>query len=111
MRHDAHGSIDSLLLSLRSMFDAPSATGFDATITLRIEDRPFQIEIAAGRLRLASGEAERATATLDTDRKTLAALLYGGQPLNDALRTGAAVVTGPAVVVSRFLELFPLRSA
>jgi DNA-binding HxlR family transcriptional regulator len=106
--HDAHSSIDSLLLSLRSLFDPQAASGFSATITLRVEGRLFHVEIIDDELRLAGGEASQPAATLDTDRQTLAALLYGGRQLDEALHTGEATVTGSVQVVARLLELFPL---
>jgi DNA-binding HxlR family transcriptional regulator len=105
---DAHSSIDSLLLSLRSLFDPQVALGFSTTITLRIEGRPFHIEIIDGEFRLASGEAERPIVGLDTDRRTLADLLHRGRQLDDALHAGTATVSGPTAVLARFLDLFPL---
>jgi DNA-binding HxlR family transcriptional regulator len=106
--HDAHSSIDSVLLSLRSLFDPRAASGFNATITLHVEGRPFHIEIIDGELRLAGGEANRPAATLDTDRETLSALLHGGRRLDDALHAGEVTIIGSTAVVARLLELFPL---
>jgi DNA-binding HxlR family transcriptional regulator len=106
--HDAHSSIDSLLLSLRSLFDPQVARGFSATITLRVEGRPFHVDVMDGELRLAGGEAAQPTATLDTDRNTLAALVHGGHQLDGALHAGEATVTGSTEAVARFLEFFPL---
>ncbi|REE96216.1 winged helix-turn-helix transcriptional regulator [Thermomonospora umbrina] len=108
LRHDAEGSIDSLLLSLRSLFDPRAADGFNATITLVVEGRPFRVEIADGCFHLAGGAANDPAATLDTDRRTQAALLYGDRSIDDALRAGEATVTGDTAVVARFLRLFPL---
>jgi DNA-binding HxlR family transcriptional regulator len=104
----ADSSIDSLVLSLRALFDPRAAQGFSATIGLRLGDNEFSVVIADGRLRVARGEAEHPTATLGTDRPTLAALLYGGRALDDALRAGAATVGGKTAVITRFLSLFPL---
>jgi DNA-binding HxlR family transcriptional regulator len=106
--HEAHSSIDSLLLSLRSLFDPQAARGLNAAITLRVEARPFHVEIIDNELRLAGGEARQPTATLETDRQILAALLHGERRLADALHAGEATVTGSIAVVARFLELFPL---
>jgi DNA-binding HxlR family transcriptional regulator len=106
--HDAHSSIDSLLLSLRSLFDPRAASGFSATVALHVEGRAFHVEIVDGGLRLAGGEANQPAATLDTDRETLAALLQGDRPLDAALHAGEATVIGSTAVVARLLELFPL---
>src|SRR4029450_1780911 len=57
--HDAEPSVDSLVLSLRSLFDPRAARGFRATVALRIGDDRFSVRIADGSLQLARGEAER----------------------------------------------------
>jgi DNA-binding HxlR family transcriptional regulator len=108
MPYDAERSTDSLVLSLTALFDHTAAQGFSATIALRLGVDHFTIEVADGRLQLARGEAERATATLDTDPQTLAGLLYGGRPLDDAVRTGDVTIAGEVDVAARFLQLFPL---
>src|ERR1700694_2919634 len=72
-------SIDSLVLSLRALFDRQAAQGFSATIALRLGENHFSIEVSDGQLQLAPGEAEPATVTLDTDPETLAAAPYGGR--------------------------------
>lgn len=108
MPHNAHSSIDSLLLSLRSLFDPAAAHGFSATVSIRVEGRPFQAQIAEGELHLSGGEPDHPTATLDTTRQTLADLLYGAHSLDDARHLGEATITGSPEVIGRFLELFPL---
>jgi DNA-binding HxlR family transcriptional regulator len=104
----ADSSVDSLVLSLRALFNPQAARGFSATIGLSLNDNRFIVEIADGQLHVSRGEAERPTATLDTDRSTLAALLYGGHSLDDAVRAGDAAVGGKPAAVARFLRLFPL---
>src|SRR5215211_4779370 len=104
----ADSSVDSLVLSLRTSFDRRAAQGFGATIGLRLGDNQFSVTIVEGELQLARGEPEPPTATLETDRATLAALLYGGRRLDDAVRRGDATVGGKTAVVARFLRLFRL---
>jgi DNA-binding HxlR family transcriptional regulator/putative sterol carrier protein len=108
MPYDADRSTDSLVLSLRALFDREAAQGFSATIALRLGEDDFSIEVDDGQLQLVRGDTEKATATLETDLHTLAAVLYGGRPLDDAVRTGALSITGKTAVVARFLSLFPL---
>jgi len=105
---EADGSVDSLVLSLRALFDHQAAQGYTATIALHIGENPFTVKIADGELHLARGEAEQPTATLRTDRRVLAALLYGGRSLDEALRTGEATITGKTAAVARFLRVFRL---
>jgi putative sterol carrier protein len=90
------------------LFDRRAAQGFSATIALRLGENHFSIKIADGLLQLARGEAERATATVETNPQTLTALLYGGHPLDDAVRTGEVTVAGESAIAARFLQLFPL---
>jgi DNA-binding HxlR family transcriptional regulator len=108
MPYDADRSIDSLVLSLRALFDCTAAQGFSATIALRLGENRFSITIAGGQLHLTRGEAEQATVTMETDPRTLTALLYRGRPLDDVLRTGEVMITGDTAVVARFLHLLPL---
>ena len=75
---------------------------------LSLNDNRFIVEIADSQLHVSRGEAERPSATLDTGRSTLAALLYGGHSLDDAVRAGEAAVGGETAVIARFLRLFPL---
>jgi DNA-binding HxlR family transcriptional regulator len=109
LQHDADTSVDSVLLSLRSMFDPAVAAGFDATVALVVEGRPFRVEITDGELRLSGGPAAEPTVTIETDRNTLVALLYDDRRLPDGLRDGVVTVEGPVAVAERFLRLFPPR--
>ena len=104
----ADSSIDSLVLSLRALFDPQAAQRFSATVGLRLGGNDFTVNVENGKLEVARQEAEHPAATLDTDRNTLAALLYQGRPLEEALSAGDATVAGGADVVQRFLGLFSL---
>ncbi|HEX9834605.1 MAG TPA: sterol carrier protein domain-containing protein [Mycobacterium sp.] len=104
----ADSSVDSLVLSLKAMFNPQAAQGFSATIGLRLNDDSFIVAIADGELHVMRGEAEQPKATLATDRSTLAALLYGGRTLEDAVRAGEAAIGGETTVIARFLRLFGL---
>jgi DNA-binding HxlR family transcriptional regulator len=108
MPYEADRSIDSLVLSLKALFDRDGAQGFNATIGLRLGEDRFSIKIADSQLQLTRGEAERSTATLETDPQTLATLLYQGRLLEDALHTGDATIAGDTTVVTELLQLFPV---
>lgn len=107
----ADSSVDSLVLSLRALFNPQAAHGFSATIGLRLNEIRFVVDIADGQLDVVRGEAEHPTATLDTDRPTLAAMLYGGRSLDDAVRNGQAEIGGKTAAIARFLRLFPLPAS
>jgi DNA-binding HxlR family transcriptional regulator len=104
----ADGSVDSLVLSLRALFEPQAAQAFNATVGLRIADNEFTVAVADGELHIARGRAEHPSVTLSADRSTLAALLYGGRALDDAVGAGDATVDGESAVIARFLRLFPL---
>lgn len=104
----AGSSPDSLVLSLRALFDPQAAQGFSATLTLQLADDVYRVVVADGRLQVSRGDSAAPMATLITDRATLAGLLYGGQTLDGAMRAGEATVAGEKAVVARFLRLFPL---
>jgi alkyl sulfatase BDS1-like metallo-beta-lactamase superfamily hydrolase len=108
MSFDADRSIDALVLSLRALFDPAAAHGFNSTIALRLGENDFGIKVADGHLHLSRGVAAQVSATLATDPQILAALLYRDLPLDDAVRTGEATITGDAAITARFLQLFPL---
>jgi DNA-binding HxlR family transcriptional regulator len=101
-------SVDALVLSFLTMFDPDAAGDLEARYELRFGDDWFHAEVAAGQLTLARGRAERPHAVVEGDANTLAALVYGGRPLADALRAGDLRIVGDASAVGRFFGLFPL---
>ena len=105
---DAALGVDSLILSLRTMFDAGAAKGIEALYELRLGEEVFRAEVADGRFEIARGNAERPDATIESDAATLGALVYEGGSLAEALRSGEVKIEGERSVVERFLTLFPL---
>ena len=101
-------SIDSLILSFRTMFDAHAAARFTARFELRFGADHFHAEIAGGRFTIARGNANQPDAVIEADAGTLAALVYGGRKLAEALRSGDLKIEGDKSAVKRFLSLFPL---
>ncbi len=101
-------SLDSTILSLRTLFDPARAEGLSATLELRLDDQPFRAEVAGGRLEVVRGEATAPDATVVTDHATLLALIRGRRALADTLRAGDLVVEGDERAVARFVDLFPL---
>jgi DNA-binding HxlR family transcriptional regulator len=100
--------VDSLILSLRTMFDARAAEGIEASYELRLGEEVFRAEVADGRFEIARGNAERPDATIESDAGRLGALLYEGGSLAEALRSGEVKIEGERSVVERFLTFFPL---
>ncbi|HEY8134367.1 MAG TPA: winged helix-turn-helix transcriptional regulator [Thermoanaerobaculia bacterium] len=101
-------STDSLILSFRTMFDPSIAEGFSATIELRIGEDRFRARISHGQMDLVRGGAEEPDAVIEGDSETLAAVVYGGRKLSDALHTGDLKVEGDKSIARRFVTFFPL---
>ena len=102
-------STDSIVLALRSLFDPEAADGLEAVYGLRIGGESFRVSVAGGELELARGPAEDPEATIAVpDAATLAAVLTGQLPLNEALASSALEIEGAKRPVTRFLRLFPM---
>jgi DNA-binding HxlR family transcriptional regulator/putative sterol carrier protein len=105
---DAALSVDSLVLSFRTMFDPRAAEGLNASYELRLGEDRFRAVVADGRFEVVRGGAEEPDATIEADPVTLAALVYEDRPLAEALRSGDIKIEGDESAVERFLTLFPL---
>jgi DNA-binding HxlR family transcriptional regulator/putative sterol carrier protein len=105
---DAALGVDSIILSFRTMFDPRAAEGLEASYELVLGEERFRAEVAEGRFEVVRGVAEQPDATIETDPATLAALVYEGRPLAEALRTGDIRIEGDEAAVERLLALFPL---
>ena len=105
---DAEIGVDSLILSFRTMFDPRAAEGIEASYEIRLGEDRFRAEVADGRFEVERGGAERPDAIMESDPGTIAALVYEGRPLAEALRTGDIEIEGDESAVERFLSLFPM---
>ena len=106
---EAELGVDSLILSFRTMFDARAAKGLRASYELRLGEDRFYALVADGRFEVARGGArDRPDAVIEADAATLAALVYGGRRLEEALRAGDIEIEGDESAVERFFGLFPL---
>jgi DNA-binding HxlR family transcriptional regulator len=105
---DAELGIDSLILSFRTMFDPRIANGLRASYELRLGEDHFFAVVADGRFEVERGSVERPDAIIEADPATLAALVYEGRRLDEALRSGDIKIEGDRAAVERFLGLFPL---
>jgi DNA-binding HxlR family transcriptional regulator len=100
---------DSIVLALRSLFDAEAASDLNATYELRIGEQRFRVEIADGELDLKRGRATDPDISLAAaDAPTLAAVLTDQLALDEALASGAFQIEGSKQAAKRFLRLFPM---
>ena len=112
MHTDAPIGVDSVVLSLRALFDPSAARGFRTSIALRLHEDWFRLTVTDGDLHVARAEPEPTNpelqAVLRTDPDTLSALLAGRLTLAEAEARGSASADGDREAVERTLRLFPL---
>ncbi|HYI43062.1 MAG TPA: winged helix-turn-helix transcriptional regulator [Sphingomicrobium sp.] len=103
-RHDPTLPISgvSILLSFRTMFDPDKAAGLDARIGFVFGDSSYVLRIADGALTVARGGVEDCNAVIVGEPTALAAVVYGGAPLD------MIEVSGDLALVKRFTQLFEL---
>jgi DNA-binding HxlR family transcriptional regulator len=101
---DAELGVDSAVIALKTVFDPSAADGLSETYELRLNDQPFRIRVADGRLDAARGSADQPAAVIDTDPATLAQVLWHGGRRSDL------GIEGDKAAAKRFIGLFPLPS-
>lgn len=105
---DAALGVDSLVLSLRTMFDPRAAEGLRAAYEFRFGEDRFRAVVDGGRFEISRGTAVDPDAVVEADSGTLAEIVYAGRPLAEALEAGDLKVEGDRIAFERFLGLFPL---
>lgn len=104
-----HGlSVTSAVLSQRTMFRPEAASGARLNIELLLDEYRFHAQVDDGSLHIEPASATAADATIATDPKTLASLLYGARALADAVDAGTAVVEGDSAAVEQYASFFRL---
>ncbi|MDP2357574.1 MAG: winged helix-turn-helix transcriptional regulator [Beijerinckiaceae bacterium] len=101
-------STNSLILSLRTMFCAENAKSFSARIGLRIGFESFQAVVDNGVMTITRGRNDDDEAILQGDARSIAAVIYGGVPLEALEAAGAVKASGDRSILTRFFSLFPL---
>ena len=95
-------SATSIMLSLKTMADEKRAKGFEARIGFRLGDETFVGRMRKGRFKVARGEPKDTDFTFTGTPPQLAAVIYGGAPLD------SMGFEGNANLAKRFATLFPL---
>ncbi|MEQ8695270.1 MAG: winged helix-turn-helix transcriptional regulator [Bauldia litoralis] len=101
-------SVNSVILSFRTMFEPARARSFALTIALTLDGQQFRATVAYGALDIEPGETDAPTAAIDADPNALARVVYGGGSLDAALEQGLLRIEGDRTAVERFVTLFPL---
>jgi DNA-binding HxlR family transcriptional regulator len=97
-------SATSIMLSLKTMADEKRAKGFDARVGFRLRDEVFVGRMRKGRFKVARGEPTDTDFTFTGTPQQLAAVIYGGAPLD------SMGFEGDAALAKKFATLFPLPS-
>ncbi len=108
--HDPSASFSSasLMLSLRTMFDAGMAGDFSARVGFRLGREMLIATVGDGRLLVAAGSIDAADAVFAGEAPAVAAAIYGGQPLEVLEDGGTLRIEGDRALARRFATLFPL---
>ncbi len=92
----------SILLSFRTMISDKRAKGIDARIGFRFGADDYAARVKKGQIKIARGSPDGCDVVFSGAPATLAAVVYGGQPL-DLLG-----VTGDRALAQKFVTLFVL---
>ena len=92
----------SLMLSFGTMFDVARAKKFDAKIGFRLGPDSYLARIKKGRFKVARGEAGEGDVMFTASPTAIAAVVYGGAPLD------SVQVEGDRALAEKFITLFPL---
>ncbi len=92
----------SLMLSFGTMFDADRARKLDARIGFRLGPDSYLARIKKGRFKVARSEAGAGDVLFTAAPTALAAVVYGGAPLD------SVQVEGDRGLAEKFVTLFPL---
>lgn len=103
-RHDPSRPFSpvSLMLSLRTMFGSEAADDFAARIQLNMGDESFFWIREGVEIRIGRGEVDRPDFIVTAPPTAIAAVVYGGAPLE------TIDVKGDLALAKRFTTLFPL---
>ncbi len=100
--------VDGLMVSFRTMFDPGSAGDLEASYEIVLGDQGFGLDVEDGSIRVYRGAPDDPDARIGTDADTLAALVYDGRDLDEALRAGEVEIGGDRSAVERLMGLFQL---
>ncbi|HEY5977029.1 MAG TPA: winged helix-turn-helix transcriptional regulator [Solirubrobacterales bacterium] len=99
---------DSIVLALRSLFDAEAGADVDFEVALRLDGDDFRAAVHSGELEVGRGAVEDPDATLVGAAGSFAAVLGGQLPLDAAITAGEVEVVHGRRALGRFLKLFPM---
>jgi hypothetical protein len=96
------------MLSFKTMFDAARAACVEARVGFRIGTESLVVTIADGTIDAERGDTEGADLVFIGAATAIAAIVYGGVPIEAMEAQGAVELTGDRALARRFVTLFPL---
>ena len=99
-------SAASLMLSFRTMFTRDMADGMHARIGFRFGAEEFIGDVDGDWIHIRRGAPVDAGVLFDSDPATMASIIYGKRPFEDAELAGALRIDGDRALAVRFATLF-----
>lgn len=101
-------SAASIMMSFRTMIDRRRSGDRPMAVGFRFGPERFVALVDADGIAINREEPDGVDAVAETDPMTLASIVYGGRPIEDAESAGAFVLTGDRAAFAHFATLFPL---
>ena len=98
----------SLMMSFRTMLAREAVGDLDAVIGFRLGPDVFRTRLASTGFTVARAEPGDAALTFTGVPPAIAAVVYGGLPLDHAEAADMLTLTGDRALAERFVTLFPL---
>lgn len=95
-------SVNSMILSLRTMHDPKAAPDLTGDILLRVGGQDFHAKVRKKAFEVNPGAPAHPDAAIEAEPAALAGVIYGGQPLQ------SIKISGDMELLRRFVTLFPL---
>ena len=99
-----HIGVDSLVLSLRTLFVPERAAGRDLTLQVYLDDQPFRMRVAEGALDITRGEVPDADVTVRSSPEAFAGVVHMGVPIDDLVTDGSLTITGDREALLHFAD-------
>jgi DNA-binding HxlR family transcriptional regulator len=98
----------SLMLSLRTMFSAEAAGGWAGRIQLVMHGEDYFWIRDKGEIAIGRGTIERPDVVVTGSPPSIASIVYGNRPLDDAIGAGELEVQGDRTLIERLPACFPM---
>jgi len=96
--------VDSFILSVRTLFVPERATDVDVTLQLVLDEQPFRVHLAHGKLEIERGEVRDPDVTVRCSPTTLAGVVHMGMPVSDAQADGSLVLTCDIAALNHLVD-------